>query len=323
MLSRVANSIYWMTRYLERADNIARFMDVNASLILDIGWERKNAQWKPLIQATGDEEIFDHYYKEYNEKNVIYFLTFDKRNINSIINCIKNSRENARIIREIISSEMWKMINSLFHLVESHSRKRKIDDLQEFFTEIHNYNYLFVGLIENTMMHNDEWHFARIGRLLERAEKTTRLLDVKYFFLKPNSDYPISVVEWGALLKSVNGYEMYCKQFHRINHQNISEFLILNKSFPRAISHCIHSLTISLFYLIDTLNINIPIRKEINKLNRLLDVLNINFIIENNLHNFLDLLLTKFNIIDTAIYNSFFDIKPKNNIQNSLNTETQ
>jgi len=310
MLSRVASSIYWMSRYLERADNVTRFIDVNANLILDMGRERKDAQWEPLVRATGDEEIFNNLYKEYNEKNVINFLTFNKKNPNSIISCIHNFRENSRTIREVISSEMWEVANALYHLVMKHSRKHKIDDLQEFFIEIHNYNSLFTGFIENTMLHDEGWHFARIGRLLERADKTARMLDVKYFFLLPNLDYidtPYDAVEWGSVLKSVNGFEMYRKQFHRVNYKNVSEFLILNEHFPRAIRYCIHSISRSLQHIINTLGVDVLISLKINKLRITLDEANINYILDNDIHKFVDNLQLKFNAIDEELDRIFFN----------------
>src|SRR4051812_13361307 len=106
MLSRVANSIYWMSRYLERAENVARFVGVNVHLILDMGLEPDKAQWKPLVTTSGDDADFAKRYKDPTEKNVLYFLTFDEDNPNSIISCIQSARENARTVREVISSEM-------------------------------------------------------------------------------------------------------------------------------------------------------------------------------------------------------------------------
>ena len=218
MLSRTANAIYWMSRYLERADNVARFLAVNAHLVLDVGLDRDLAQWAPLISASGDDDDFNDRYAEPSEDNVLNFLTFDEKNPNSILSCVQYARENARTLREVISSEMWETLNTLYHSVAKQSSKRRIDDLQDFFTEIRTANHLFTGHIENTMSHNQGWYFASIGRFLERADKTARILDVKCFALLPTLDYfdsPYDTVEWGAVLKSVSGFEMYRKQFHR------------------------------------------------------------------------------------------------------------
>ena len=309
MLSRVANSIYWMSRYLERADNVARFIDVNARLILDMGWERRKAQWDPLVHVSGDEEDFTRRYKNYNEGNVIKFLTFDNQNPNSIISCIQSARENARTVREIISSEMWETINALYHLVEKHGRKRKINDLQDFFRQIHQSNQLFAGQIEDTMSHNEGWHFARVGRLLERADKTARILDVKYFLLLPSNEHvdsPYDTVEWGAVLKSVSGFEMYRKQFHRANYRNVSEFLILDAHFPRAIRSCIHTAYRSLGRITEMLDIEVAATKEMATLRSSLDNTDIDIILNNGLHEFIDVFQFNLNVVDEALYHSFF-----------------
>lgn len=309
MLSRVASSIYWMSRYLERADNVARFIDVNARLILDMGWEREDAQWEPLVKASGDEEDFEKRYNDYDEKSVVQFLTFDNKNLNSILTCVQHARENARTVREIISSEMWETINALYHLVEKHSRKRKMDDLQEFFAAVHQANHLFAGLIENTMSHGEGWHFALVGRLLERADKTARMLDVKYFLLLPNSEYvdsPYDTVEWGSVLKSVSGFEMYRKQFHRANYRDVTQFLILDKEFPRAIRFCVNTAARSLSYITDMLHVDVVATKEMKTLRNSLDKTDIDAILNSGLHEFIDVFQFNLNVVDEALYRSFF-----------------
>ena len=312
MLSRVAGSVYWMSRYLERADNVARFIDVNASLILDMGWERETAQWDPLVRASGDEKDFEERYGVYNETNVIRFLTFDTDNPNSIISCVQFARENARTVREVISSDMWETINSLYHLVKDHSRRRNMDNLRDFFVAVHNAAHLFAGLIENTMSHGEGWHFARVGRMLERADKTARLLDVKYFLLLPGADYvdsPYDGVEWGAVLQSVNGYEMYRKQFHRANYRDVTQFLIFDEHFPRSIRHCIHTATRSLMHITNTLEIIVPPTKHITQLQSSLDYTDVDTILNNGLHEFVDTFQYNVNIVDTSLYHAFFSLE--------------
>ena len=158
MLSRVANSIYWMSRYLERADNVARFIDVNLRLMLDMCRSRESAQWAPLLSASGDHKLFDKFYKKASEKNVVKFLTFDERNPNSILSCIKKARENARTIREVISSELWGNINRTYHLVEKFSRKRRIDDMQAFCLQVKASCSLITGMSHDTIL--------RMGKML-------------------------------------------------------------------------------------------------------------------------------------------------------------
>jgi uncharacterized alpha-E superfamily protein len=312
MLSRVASSIYWMSRYLERADNVARFINVNTRLILDMGWEREKAQWDSLIYASGDQEDFKKRYKSFDEKNVIHFLTFDEKNPNSILSCIQKVRENARTVREIISSEVWEAINSLYHAVEKHNRKRKIDDLQNFFHSVQQSNHLLCGLIENTMSHGEGWHFARVGRLLERADKTARILDVKYFLLLPQGEHvdsPYDTVEWGSVLKSVSGFEMYRKQFHRANFRDVTQFLILDKDFPRAIHFCINTASDSLRHITDMLNVDVPVTREMLKLRESLDNISAETILNRGLHEFIDTLQFNINVVDDSLYHSFFALE--------------
>lgn len=309
MLSRVADSIYWMSRYLERADNVARFISVNAHLILDMGWERSDALWQPLVQTSGDDEAFAAHYDVASEKNVVRFLTFDRHNPNSILSCVQNARENARTVREVIPSEMWETINALYHLVESHSRKRRIDDLQPFFDQVWDANHLFAGLIDNIMSHGEGWHFARVGKMLERADKTARMLDVKYFLLLPNGenvDSPHDAVEWGAVLKSVSGFEMYRKQFHRVNYRDVARFLIFDALFPRAMRHCLHQATRSLWEICGMLNLAVPAQQEMAKLRAQMDEATIDTVLQGGLHEFIDMFQFNLNVVDRSIHASFF-----------------
>jgi len=312
MLSRTANSIYWMSRYLERADNVARFIDVNTRLILDMGRARQDAQWEPLVLATGDEEEFKSRYTTFDEHSTVKFLTFDKENPNSILSCVQHVRENARTVREIISSEMWENINALYHLVRKHSRKREIDDLQKFLKQVHQATHLFAGLIENTMSHTESWHFARMGRLIERADKTARMLDVKYFLLLPTGETVDSLqdtVEWGAVLKSVSGFEMYRKQFHRAQYKNVTQFLILDEDFPRAINYCINMAARSLMIIVKSLEIENTASQAMSQFQKFLAGATIEDILAIGLHEFIDEIQLKLNTVDQCIYQSFFALK--------------
>lgn len=301
-----------MSRYLERADNVARFIRVNLHLMLDMGQERYQAQWEPMVRASGDEADFAKRYKDAREKNVIHFLTFDKKNPNSILTCIQNARENARTVREIIPSDLWESINELHHLVQKWSRKRGSDDPQEFYTLIRRSGHLFNGLIENSMSRGQGWHFARMGKMLERADKTARLLDVKYFLLLPNTEYvdsPYDAVEWGAVLKSVNAFEMYRKQFHRVDYHNVAQFLIFEPFFPRAMIFCALAAARSLAKIVGMLEIDVPATAEMTKLCTMLQNTEIDTVLKNGLHEFIDVFQFNLNVVDQTIYDSFFATK--------------
>ena len=210
LLSRVANSVYWLGRYIERAENVARFIDVNHNLMLDLPSGSAD-QWRPIVDTTGDHAEFAKRYGAATQENVVRFLAFDPQNPNSIYSRVLTARENARSVRETISSEMWQQINSLYLLITGASRQTVPESLPQFCHTLRMACHLFQGITEVTMSHNEGWHFIRLGTTLERADKTTRILDVKYFILLPAiSDVgtPYDDVQWSAVLKSVSGFEM-------------------------------------------------------------------------------------------------------------------
>jgi len=309
MLSRVANALYWMSRYLERANNVARFIDVNLLLILDMRLDRQQGQWEPLISTTGNNTDFLKRYTLFNEENVVKFLTFDAENPNSIVSCVQSARENARTIREMISSELWKCINEFYHFVKKNSNKRHIQNLQSFYAEINAFNNLIVGIQQDSISHNEAWHFMHMGQMLERADKTARLLDVKYFLLSPQPDEMNSlqdIIEWGAVLQSASAFEMYQKQFHRVNYQDVAKFLIFDPSFPRAMRYCIDSAATSLQKIIHIINVEVPAEENMKRLQHTLVMADIHHILAHGLHEFIDLFQLNLNILDHAIYQSFF-----------------
>src|SRR5207248_2274931 len=175
-------------------------------------------------------------------ENVVQFLAFDPQNLNSIYSCVLAARENARSVRETISSEMWQQINTLYLLITSEKGRATPTSLPDFCHNVRMACHLFQGITDATMSHNEPWHFIRLGSTLERADKTTRLLDVKYFILLPSvADVgtPYDDIQWTAVLKSVSGFEMYRKRYGRISPDRIVEFLLLDGEFPRSFRYCI------------------------------------------------------------------------------------
>jgi uncharacterized alpha-E superfamily protein len=310
MLSRVADSIYWLNRYIERAENVARFIDVNINLMLDL--PTRTQQWKPLIYTTGDLTIFQERYGEINGENVIHFLTFDQEYSNSILSCLQMARENARSIREIISSEMWEEVNEFYLMVKDAAGKPNIKaNLPEFFNQVKMSSHRFAGVMDATMTHNEGWHFGQVGRLLERADKTTRILDVKYFLLLPSVEWvgtALDQIQWIALLKSASAYEMYRKCQHRIIPNSVAEFLILNRQFPRSI-HCCLWLAQQYLHQITSTPKGSWTNNTERALGRLcseLGYLTIDEIMVHGLHEFLDEMQRKMNDVGHQISLTFF-----------------
>lgn len=313
MLSRVAESMYWMARYIERAENVARIMDANYHMILDLP-SGVGEQWEPLIVTTGDEELFKEFYDEFNRENVVHFLTFDARNPNSILSCLRMARENARSVREWISSEMWQQINTFYLLVKDASRQGgRIELPHEFFVEVMLASHLFTGLSQNTMTHGEGWQFARLGRMLERADKTARIIDVKYFILLPSVEYigtPFDHILWGSILRSASAFEMYRKRFGQIVPDQIIEFMVLDSEFPRAIHHCLIIAELSLRNISGTMRGRFTNRAE-KTLGRLLadiDYTTIDDIKSIGLHEFIDGLQTRLNETSEVVFDTFFSI---------------
>lgn len=316
MLSRLADSLYWMGRYVERAENVARFIDVNTWLSLDLP-EGYQEQWSPLISTTGDEALFAEHYKEASKSNVIQFLTFDRRNPNSIFSAVSAARENARFARQYITLEMWEQINRFYFTTQSGARAaaRGLEPSLDFFTEVINASHLFLGTLYATMSHNEGWHFCRLGRMLERADKTSRILDTKYYLLLPSIDAvgtPYDDIMWAAVLRSTSAFEMYRKRFQQISPDRIVEFLVLDREFPRAILRCLVSAEGSLHLISGTPagTFGNPAEQQLGRLCAELNYVQVREIISGGLHEFLDDIQIRLNLTGEAIHNAFFALQP-------------
>jgi uncharacterized alpha-E superfamily protein len=239
MISRVAEHCLWMSRYLERAENIARVLDVNQTLLLDFDVPIEH-QWKPLLIISGIHDFAGHS----NADAVQHHLTWDESNPCSIVSSLIYARENARIIREVISADMWERIN-YFYLWMHGSETRELyeSDRNGFYNQIKRINQGFYGIAEGTMSHGEAWDFLRLGKYLERAIQTARILDVKYHMLLPTPDAvntPVDNAHWIAILKSCSGYEPFHKQRQNFEHgTTIADFLIFDPIFPRSVWRCL------------------------------------------------------------------------------------
>ncbi len=315
MLSRVANSIYWMCRYIERAENVARFISVNLNLLLDMPME-EGKHWKPLIITTGDQELYDKHYSSYAQESVLRFLTFDRQYPNSIISCLAAARENARSIREIISSEMWEHLNNFYlELTDEGRSDMAFGEPHRFYKIIQMRSHLFTGLMEDTMSHGEAWNFARMGIMIERADKTSRILDVKYFMLLPRAELinsAIDNIQWTAVLKSASAFEMYRKEHHRITPRNVANFLIFDSRFPRSICHCVSSAMICLHRISGTTSdaAHNLAEKRLGRLEADLEYTDIDEVIDQGMHEYLDNLQVRLNQVDVAVGATFFNLQP-------------
>lgn len=311
MLSRVAEAIYWMNRYVERAENVARFIDVNLHINLD-SVDPSLEQWNPLVFVSGDNVIFYENYENASRENVMQFLTFDTNNPNSILSTLKFARENARCVRDVISTEMWNQINRFYIEVNASAfNSNWIDQPNTFYSNVKDNVHLLTGITDATMSHGEAWHFGRLGRMIERADKTSRILDVKYFLLLPkvtDIGTPFDNLQWMAVLKSASALEMYKKVWRKITPENVAAFLIFDIEFPRSIYYSISAAERSLHEITGTpLNkYNSKLEKKFGKLRSAVDYTDIEEIVSKGLHEFLDRLQIQLNEIGDLIYNDFF-----------------
>ncbi len=312
MLSRTANAIYWIARYLERAENAARFIDVNCNLSLDLPpWTPP--QWLPLVMTTGDDRWFMKKYKQANEENVVSFLLFDAEYGNSVISCIERVRELALTVREVFSLEIFEAINS-FHLQLKSARKQaRKEATDRWLGETRRFSHHLSGCMNATMTHDEAWHFFQLGAYLERAEKTSRIIDVKYFYLLPSPEYVDSALDnlhYYSLLNSTSGLEMYLRKWGLVNPLNVIDFLILERSFPRAVLFCVLRAMESLQAITGMPGMSSPNQAE-QRLGLIHDDLNsakADAIIAKGLHEFIDHLQLAINDVHSSIHGCFFDI---------------
>jgi uncharacterized alpha-E superfamily protein len=243
MLSRVAENIYWMARYIERAENTARLILVNSNLLLDLP---KNMQpgWQPIIEILGLEAEYLESNQEFDERSVLkYIVAENKVNSNSMINCLKFARENARTIREVIPREAWERINDLYFSAKSsaassYSKRGRYEYMQKIILGAQT----ITGLLAGTMLQDNSYDFLKAGRNLERADMTTRIIDVRSADLLPDHEEltPYENIQWMSVLKSLSAYQMYRQKVQdRVSRRFVLKFLFKDRQFPRSFNHCL------------------------------------------------------------------------------------
>jgi uncharacterized alpha-E superfamily protein len=232
-----------LSRYIERAETNARLLMVNMGLMLDLedaDADSTRANWQPVIATLEDQEIFNTLYEQVDGESVMEFVTFEKKNPHSIISSISAARENARTVREQISSEMWEHLNKLYLYLRSEKARADYRHApHDFYRLIIDGSQLFQGITDATMTHGEGWDFIQVGKFLERADSTSRVLDMKYHILLPQGERvggSVDLTQWMAVLKSCSALEAYLKV--RVGHVaawEVAEFLILHSTFPRSI----------------------------------------------------------------------------------------
>jgi uncharacterized alpha-E superfamily protein len=309
MLSRVADSLYWMSRFLERAEHTARLIDVHLNQRLDQAGGDANLRWQRLLRSLRTEQPAE----EADAYSVTRSLTFDEANTSSIVSCIASARENARQVREQISSEMWVQLNRLFLQVKQTSMQQIWHaEPHKFLNSVKEETYLFQGITDATMSHSEGWHFIRVGRFLERATATAALLDTHFsVFLTEQTGYesePLDYLSWVELLRSCASFEAYCKVYTAaLRPAQIAEFLLLNAEAPRSIRFACAMMQGALQAIAKSTAVRNPGRAErlAGRLRAMLDYDQIEEILGGDIHEYLENIQRQCALIHNGIYQAY------------------
>ncbi|HMV05429.1 MAG TPA: alpha-E domain-containing protein [Accumulibacter sp.] len=242
MLSRTADHLYWLARYTERAENLARLLDVSYQMsLLPQSIASQNENWRAILALNSLEDAFAEVYDEVNVENVLHFMVSDPANPSSIHSCLRAARENAHAVRGTLTAEMWESVNATWLEL----RQQQFDHIlargiSEFFDWVKLRSALIRGVTFGTMLRDDALHFIRLGGLLERGDNTARILDMQYHVLRQNGDEAATdFYRWSALLRSVSAFQVYRKVYSEaITPARVAELLILRMDMPRSLHAC-------------------------------------------------------------------------------------
>lgn len=245
MLSRTADHLYWMARYTERAENLARILEVNYRMsLLPQGPEIVEQGWIATLTIIGLLDAFKSRYEAVTPANAIAFMVFDRENPLSIYSCIRAARENSRAVRGTLTSEIWETLNATWlEMRETEMSSASDAEMGNFFEWVKHRSHLARGVIQGTMLRDEAWHFTWLGTYLERSDSTARILDVKYHLLLPRGEKAggaTDYYQWSALLHSVSAFEIYRRVYRDlITPRRVAELLVLRDDMPRSLHRCI------------------------------------------------------------------------------------
>jgi len=312
MLSRVAEALYWMARYIERAEDLTRLLAVNFNALLDTQPSDAQWGWQSLIHITGDENLFSEIYGNANSRSASEFLIWESTNSNSVTDCIMRARENARSVREQISTEMWEGINRLYFLTRNADRSAVLTNPTEFFREVRDRAQAFQGITAATMTHGEPYQFIQLGWHIERADKTARILDAKYLYLNrfPEGSAETSL-QLIALLRSCSAFEPYRRaSAGKLDAQHVVEYLLLDREFPRAVLFCLN-LCLTILESIGEDSTASPKsdspRRTLGRLSADLEYLDIQDVLGENMDPFLSQFLNRLNLVGDDIARTYFN----------------
>lgn len=312
MLSRVAESLYWMARYIERAEDLTRLLAVNFNSQLDARSDDAQAGWQSLIRIVGDEKIFKETLGETNPQSVIKFVLWESANLNSVNDCIINARENARSIREQISSEVWEVLNRLYFLTRDANRAHVLTNPTEFFRLVRDRAQAFQGIASATMTHGEPYQFIQLGLHFERADKTARILSVNYLpLIQSTGTAAETSLQLITLLRFCSAFEPYRRTVAgQIHAENVVEYLLLNREFPRAVLFCLNACINRLDRIGENASVLLKSdspRRALGRLGADLEYLDIHDVLGENMEPFLSNFLIRLNLVGGEIARTYFN----------------
>jgi uncharacterized alpha-E superfamily protein len=244
MLSRTADHLYWMARYTERAENLARMLEVNYRMsLLPQSAELVEQGWIATLTIIGLLDAYKQRYETVSPASAMAFLAFDRDNPMSMYSCVRAARENARAVRGTLTSEIWETINATWLEMRVASMRSASDaEMGNFFEWVKHRSHLTRGVIQGTMLRDEAWHFTWLGTYLERSDSTARILDVKYHLLLPRGEQAggaTDYYQWSALLHSVSAFEIYRRVYRDlITPRRVAELFVLRDDMPRSLHRC-------------------------------------------------------------------------------------
>ena len=312
MLARTAENLYWLARYLERAETAARLLEVAArtALMPSIGGGFRN-EWDAILHALGTESGFTAKYGEAVQRNVETFMFFDRDNPSSVLSCIEHARENARIVRTALTSQVWDAINTAFQEVREMARQERSKvPLNELTDWTMRTTALIRGSILGTLLRRDGFHFLNLGYYLERADNTARLLDVKYYVLLPQTDFVGSGLDnyqWATLLRSLSAYRSFNWAYgSEMTPKRIAHFLILNPAMPRSLITSSLGATEQLEALQRGYGHTTAAQTQSRRIFAELSESSVDDIFEEGLHEFLERFVVEVGRLATHVHESYF-----------------
>lgn len=310
MLSRVAENLCWYGRYLERAEDLGRMINVNGHLMLDLP-RHMAPGWAPLIRITGGQALFDELYETPGERQVVRFLLADPRHPGSVLSCLSQARENLRAARDLLPREVWEQTNDLYLLAQEQlagnlSKRRR----QDFIDLMIRRCQQLIGMLSDIMSHDYAWDFILLGRYHERADMTTRILDVRSAHLLRGLDdiLPFEQLQWMSVLKSLTAYQMYRRHVRlRVRGPDVLRFLLGNPRFPRSVAFCLSAMAERLEELPDHEDVLVAVAR----LKRMVDQVDADALADGGLSEFVDRVQLELIGVGEMIRQTWFEVRPE------------